>query len=230
MVYLQNLLSVEFQYDEIALIIYVRMYQMHVGVILKDRYWLTHRQQTLQHFEESDIILAYFGKMNFKETVVHRITPENIVLPPHLRMPVYLTSRSRAPRVDVSDDIPVEEIDLSVNDANDVQVLSDIDKDKNTDGKSEDDDQPVDLSVAHAKESGEENLCPVDYSKPNANATDQCVSADDQTGQNVTPVGDQETNKTVDMECAQNEVVESDQTGQNVTPVGDQETDEIVDT
>ena len=116
-------------------------------------------------------------------------------------MPVYLTSRSRAPRVDVSDDIPVEEIDLSVNDANDVQVLSDIDKDKNTDGKSEDDDdQPVDLSVAHAKESREENLCSVDYSKPNANATDQCVSADDQTGQNVTPVGDQETNKTVDME------------------------------
>ena len=67
----------------------------------------------------------------------------------------------------------MEEIDLSVNDANDVQVLSDIDKDKNTDGKSEDDDQPVNLSVAHAKESREENLHPVDYSKPNANATEE---------------------------------------------------------
>ena len=88
MVYLQNLSSVQFQFDEITLIIYARMYQMHVGVILKDRYWLTHRQQTLQHFEESDIILAYIGKMNFKETVVHILTLENIVLPPHLRMPI----------------------------------------------------------------------------------------------------------------------------------------------
>ena len=65
MVYLQNLLSVQFKFDEIALIIYARMYQLHIGVILKDHYWLTHSWQTLQNFEESDIILAYFGQMNF---------------------------------------------------------------------------------------------------------------------------------------------------------------------
>ena len=124
-------------------------------------------------------------------------------------MLIYLTSKSRAPGVDVSDDIPVEEIYLSVNDANDVQVLSDTDKDKNTDGKSEDDDQPVDLSVACAKESREENLCPVDYSKPNANATDQCVTADDQTDQNVTPVGDQETDEIIDTEPGADEPVEA---------------------
>ena len=47
MVYLQNLLSVQFKFDEIALIIYARMYQLHIGVILKDHYWLTHSQQTL---------------------------------------------------------------------------------------------------------------------------------------------------------------------------------------
>ena len=97
--------------------------------------------------------------MNFWETVVHRITPENIVLPPHLKIPSILTSRSRAPKVDVSssagpqtsDDIHVEEVDLTVNNAQDVQVLSDSAKDKNTDGMPEDlivsdiktdDDQP----------------------------------------------------------------------------------------
>ena len=36
MVYLQNLLSVQFKFNEIALIMYARMYQLHVGVILKD--------------------------------------------------------------------------------------------------------------------------------------------------------------------------------------------------
>ena len=59
------------------------------------------------------------------------------------------------------------------------------------------------LSVAHVKECKDENLCPVDYSIQNANVTDQGVSADDQTGQNVAPVGDQETgtdDKTGDQE------------------------------
>ena len=117
--------------------------------------------------------------MNFWETVLHRISPENILLPPHVKIPNYLTSRSRAPRVDVSssvspqtsDDIRVEEIKLPVNNAEDVQVLSDSAKDTNSDGMSEDlivsdiktdDDQPLDLSIAHVKEGTDENLCPVD--------------------------------------------------------------------
>ena len=68
----------------------------------------------------------------------------------------------------------MEEVGLTVNNAQDVQVVSDSAKDKNTDGMPEDlivsdiktdDDQPVDLSVAHVKEGKDENLCPVDYSK-----------------------------------------------------------------
>ena len=82
----------------------------------------------------------------------------------------------------------MEEVDLSVDDAPDVQVVSDSANDENTDGTPEDlnvpdtktdDDQPVDLSIPYVKESKCENLCPVDFSFRNVNVTDQVVSVDD---------------------------------------------------
>ena len=117
-------------------------------------------------------------------------------MPPHLKIPSILTSRSRAPKVDVSasvsqqtsDEIHVEEVNLTVEDAQDVQVVSDSANDENTDGMPEDlnvpdiktdDGQPVDLSVAHVKECKDENLCPVVFSFRNVYVINQVVSADD---------------------------------------------------
>ena len=94
--------------------------------VLKDHYWSTHCEQTMEHFKQSDIILAYFGNLIFKDTVVHKITPENIPLPDHLKLPAFLTSRSRPPKVndfpdecvqtDKSRDVPVIVIDSDVPD------------------------------------------------------------------------------------------------------------------
>ena len=77
------------------------MYQLHIGVILNDKYWSMHSVQNMENFETSDIILAYFGNLNFKDTVKHKITSETIDLPLHLlacmELP-FLTSRTRVPK------------------------------------------------------------------------------------------------------------------------------------
>ena len=75
-VYLMELLKPDFHFDEIAIMIHARMYQLHIGVVLKDHYWSTHHEQTMEHFKQSDIILTYFGNLIFKDTVVHKITSE----------------------------------------------------------------------------------------------------------------------------------------------------------
>ena len=86
------------KFDEIALLIYARMYQIHIRIILCGKYWSTHRVQTMENFETSDIILGYFGHLNFKDTVKHRISIDTIDLPPHLAAGYdlsFLTSRTK---------------------------------------------------------------------------------------------------------------------------------------
>ena len=78
--YLQYLINPQFKFDEIAILLFTRMYQIHVGVILKGRYWSTHRQQSIENFECSNIILVYYRDLNFKETVVRYITADTIEL------------------------------------------------------------------------------------------------------------------------------------------------------
>ena len=82
--YLRYLVNDNFKFDEIALLIFARMYQLHVGIILDNKYWSTHRQQTMENFETSDIVLAYAGNLHFLDTVKHKITVDNIELPPHI--------------------------------------------------------------------------------------------------------------------------------------------------
>ena len=77
------------------------MYQIHTGVILRDNYWSTHSVHNMETFETLDIVLAYFGDLNFKDTVKHRITSETFDLPPHLlacNELSFLTSRTRVPK------------------------------------------------------------------------------------------------------------------------------------
>ena len=57
-----------------------------------------HRDQGLENFESSDIILAYFGNLNFKDTVVKYITADTIELLPHLaynRDSMFLTTHTK---------------------------------------------------------------------------------------------------------------------------------------
>ena len=82
--YLRYLINENFKFDEIALLLYARMYQIHVGIILNNKYWSTHRQQTMENFQTSDIVLAYTGNLHFLDTVKHQITVDNIEVPPHL--------------------------------------------------------------------------------------------------------------------------------------------------
>ena len=98
--YLQYLIQPRYKFDKIALLIFARMYQIHIGVILKDRYWSMHQNQSIENFESSDIILAYFGNLNFKDTVVKQISADMIELLPHLaynRDSMFLTSHTKGP-------------------------------------------------------------------------------------------------------------------------------------
>ena len=60
------------------------MQQLHIKVILCDKYWSTYSVQNIETFETSDIILAYFEELNFKDMVKKAITNETIELPLHL--------------------------------------------------------------------------------------------------------------------------------------------------
>ena len=180
-IYLTELLKPDFHFDEIAIMIYVRMYQLHIGGVLKDCYWSTHHEQTIEHFKQSDIILTYFGNLVFKDMIVHKITPENIPLPDHLKLPAFLTSRSRPPKVndfpdecmqtDESRDVPVVVIDSDVSDVQiDESKAKVIDTDvpdvqiDESEAKVIDSDVPIDLTLPHVSTDESANSLPMDLS------------------------------------------------------------------
>ena len=80
--YLQLLLRTDFKFDELAILLYAGMYQIHISIVMDTKYWSTQRDQTIENFENCDVILGFFGNLDFKDTVIHKITAENIVLPP----------------------------------------------------------------------------------------------------------------------------------------------------
>ena len=49
---------------------------------MDNKYWSTQRDQMIENFENCDIILGFFGNLDFKDIVLHKIMAENIVLPP----------------------------------------------------------------------------------------------------------------------------------------------------
>ena len=52
--------------------------------MLKDKYWSTHGEQTMENFETSDIVLVYRGNLKFMDTAKYEITVDNIEVPAHL--------------------------------------------------------------------------------------------------------------------------------------------------
>ena len=46
MEHLQLLLQRDFKFDEPALLMYARMYQIHVGIIMDNKYWSTQNEQS----------------------------------------------------------------------------------------------------------------------------------------------------------------------------------------
>ena len=176
MVYLQYILREDFKFDEIAILIYSHMYQLHIGVILHDKYWSTHSVQNMETFETSDIILAYFGEINFKDMVKQAITSETIELPLHLlanELPI-LTSRTKVPKkiaVACSDKEDQQDVDPENTSENENKIC-DKDQDANQLGYVSDHDDSV--TEAYYSEDDEE---PSAQTKANINLLELDINA-----------------------------------------------------
>ena len=63
--YLHSLVQPGFKLDELALVIYARMYHIRIGVILKTDFWTTRTNEAL---EDCDAILCFHGNLKFFDT------------------------------------------------------------------------------------------------------------------------------------------------------------------
>ena len=63
--YMYNVVQPHVPLDEIGVLLYARMYKIHVAVILERKYWTTNRDETLKR---ATLYLVYLGKMKFNDT------------------------------------------------------------------------------------------------------------------------------------------------------------------
>ena len=60
--YLKELVKPGFKFDEVALVIFARMYHRHIFILMNGRYWTTRRDHDLS---KCRFHLAFLGNLNF---------------------------------------------------------------------------------------------------------------------------------------------------------------------
>ena len=63
--YMYNVVQPHVPLDEIGILLYARMYKIHIAVILEGKYWTTNTDETLNC---TTLYLVYLGKMKFNDT------------------------------------------------------------------------------------------------------------------------------------------------------------------
>ena len=63
--YLDSLVQPGFKLDELALVIYARMYHVGIGIILRNDFWTTRTNDSLK---DCDDVLCYHGNLQFSDT------------------------------------------------------------------------------------------------------------------------------------------------------------------
>ena len=63
--YMYNVVQPHIPLDKIGIVLYARMYKIHIAVILEDKYWTTNRDEKLNH---ATLYLVYLGKMQLYDT------------------------------------------------------------------------------------------------------------------------------------------------------------------
>ena len=64
--YCENIVQPQCPLDEIAIVLFARMYKLHICVFVEGKFWTTNRNQAMK---EADIYLVYCGKLKFLDTV-----------------------------------------------------------------------------------------------------------------------------------------------------------------
>ena len=63
--YMYNVVQPHVPLDKIGILLYARMYKIHIAVILEGKYWTKNRDETLNC---ATLYLVYLGKMQFYDT------------------------------------------------------------------------------------------------------------------------------------------------------------------
>ena len=63
--YMYNVVQPHVPLDEIGILLYARMYKIHIAVILEGKYWTTNTDETLNC---ATLYFVYLGKMKFNDT------------------------------------------------------------------------------------------------------------------------------------------------------------------